>query len=91
MNYILPHAARCGGERDMSQEIYQVVAVKMTPTHQFKLRCAGAAWIAEKQPINKATGKPWQARRVIHRGENGLKALREFNLAVKASKAEAHQ
>ena len=65
---------------------HQTIAVKMTATHKFELFRFGATWFVEKQPVNKATGKPWQASRLVYRGENGLKALREFNMAVKASK-----
>lgn len=68
---------------------YQILSIKTTPTHQFRLRRAGNEHVVDKQPINQTTGKPWQARRLVFKSENGFKALREFNLAVKAAKARA--
>lgn len=64
---------------------HKTLSVKLTPTYEFMLWQFGREYFVAKRPINKATGKPWQARRGIYRGENGLKALREFNMAVKAA------
>lgn len=75
----------------IAEAAYQILSVKTTPSHVFRLRLAGNQHIVEKQPINQTTGKPWQASRLVFKSENGFKALREFNLAVKAASARGQK